>query len=104
MNGVAQLIVAVGWEQFGLHLSTGLFILLLNVPIFILGFIKLGKASTWMSFINVVVVSLITMILPQGEITNNILVNSLIGGVLLGVGVAYSLKWVSQREEWTSSH
>ena len=92
MNGVAQLIVAVGWEQFGLHLSTGLFILLLNVPIFILGFIKLGKASTWMSFINVVVVSLITMILPQGEITNNILVNSLIGGVLLGVGVAYSLK------------
>lgn len=25
MNGVAQLIVAVGWEQFGLHLSTGLF-------------------------------------------------------------------------------
>ena len=97
MNGVAQLIVAVGWEQFGLHLSTGLFILLLNVPIFILGFIKLGKASTWMSFINVVVVSLITMILPQGEITNNILVNSLIGGVLLGVGVAYSLKWVSQR-------
>lgn len=92
MNGVAQLIVAVGWEQFGLHLSTGLFILLLNVPIFILGFIKLGKASTWMSFINVVVVSLIMMILPQGEITNNILVNSLIGGVLLGVGVAYSLK------------
>ena len=50
MNGVAQLIVAVGWEQFGLHLSTGLFILLLNVPIFIFG------------------------------------------GVLLGVGVAYSLK------------
>lgn len=92
MNGVAQLIVAVGLEQFGLHLSTGLFILLLNVPIFILGFIKLGKASTWMSFINVVVVSFMTMILPQGEITNNILVNALIGGVLLGVGVAYSLK------------
>jgi uncharacterized membrane-anchored protein YitT (DUF2179 family) len=92
MNGVAQLIVAVGLEQFGLHLSTGLFILLLNVPIFILGFIKLGKSSTWLSFVNVVVVSLLTMVLPQGEITNNILVNALIGGVLLGVGVAYSLK------------
>ena len=58
MNGVAQLIVAVGWENnSACILVTGLFILLLNVPIFILGFIKLGKASTWMSFINVVVVS-----------------------------------------------
>jgi uncharacterized membrane-anchored protein YitT (DUF2179 family) len=92
MNGVAQLIVALALEHFGVHLSTGLFIFLLNLPIFVLGFIKLGKSSTLLSFINVVVVSVLTIILPQGAITDNILVNALLGGVLLGVGVAFSLK------------
>ncbi|KAF1300093.1 hypothetical protein BAU16_12670 [Enterococcus sp. JM9B] len=92
MNGVAQIIVFLGWRYFEIHLSTGLFILILNIPIFILGFMKLGKASTFWSFVNVVGVSLITMIMPQGEVTNNILMNSLVGGVLLGVGAGFSLK------------
>nr|WP_122646973.1 YitT family protein [Enterococcus mediterraneensis] len=92
MNGVAQIIVALGFRYFDIHLSTGLFILLLNIPIFILGFIKLGKSSTFWSFINVVCVSLVTMIIPQGEVTNNILMNSLMGGVLLGIGSGFSLK------------
>lgn len=92
MNGVAQIIVAFGLQEFQLQLSTGLFIFLLNIPIFILGAIKLGKSSTGLSFINVIGVSLFTMILPQGQITDNILVNALIGGVLIGIGVAYSLK------------
>lgn len=92
MNGVAQIIVEVVGEKFSIGLSTGLLILLLNVPIFVVGFIKLGKANTFWSFANVISVSLITMILPQGEITNNILMNSLVGGVLLGIGAGYSLK------------
>lgn len=92
MNGVAQIIVEIGQEWFGLSLDTGLFILVLNIPIFLVGFMKLGKSATFWSFMNVLGVSLFTMILPTGEITDNILVNALIGGVLLGVGAGYSLK------------
>ena len=33
-----------------------------------------------------------TTVLPTGQVTDNILMNALVGGVLLGVGVGISLK------------
>lgn len=92
MNGVAQIIVALGDEHLGLHLSTGLFIFLLNIPVFALGFWKLGKDATIWSFVNVVAISLVTMIFPQGAVTDNILMNSLMGGVIVGIGAGLALK------------
>ena len=92
MNGVAQIIVALGAEHLGLHLSTGLFIFLLNLPVFALGFWKLGKDATIWSFVNVVAISLVTMIFPQGAVTDNILMNSLMGGVIVGIGAGLALK------------
>ncbi|EOH87174.1 YitT family protein [Enterococcus asini ATCC 700915] len=92
MNGVAQIIVALGAEHLGLHLSTGLFIFLLNIPVFALGFWKLGKDATIWSFVNVVAISLVTMIFPQGAVTDNILMNSLMGGVIVGIGAGLALK------------
>lgn len=92
MNGVAQIIVALGAEHLGLNLSTGLFIFLLNIPVFALGFWKLGKDATIWSFVNVVAISLVTMIFPQGAVTDNILMNSLMGGVIVGIGAGLALK------------
>lgn len=92
MNGVAQIVVSLGRQYLGITFDTGIFIFLLNVPIFIVGFLKLGKAATFWSFMNVISVSLFTIIIPQGEVTNNILMNAIVGGVLLGVGGGLSLK------------
>ncbi len=84
--------MALGAEHLGLHLSTGLFIFLLNIPVFALGFWKLGKDATIWSFVNVVAISLVTMIFPQGAVTDNILMNSLMGGVIVGIGAGLALK------------
>lgn len=92
MNGVAQIIVALGAEHFNLNLSTGLFIFILNIPIFALGFWKLGKSSTFWSFLNVATISIVIMIFPQGELTDNILMNALMGGVISGIGAGLALK------------
>ncbi|MFV0557447.1 MAG: YitT family protein [Enterococcus sp.] len=92
MNGVSQIVVALGDRYLGIHLSVGLFILLLNIPIFVIGFLKLGKDATFWSFMNVVSVSIITIFFPMGEITNNILMNALVGGLLIGIGAGLSLK------------
>lgn len=92
MNGLAQIIVGLAQQYLGIQLSIGFFILLLNIPIFILGFIKLGGHSTFYSFINVLLISIFTMILPEGQVTDNILLNALVGGVLIGVGAGFSLK------------
>ncbi|XUB29217.1 YitT family protein [Enterococcus sp. DIV0176] len=92
MNGIAQIIASLLYEWFHIQADTGIFIFILNIPVFILGFLKVGKGSTILSFINVLGVSLMTTIMPVGHVTDNILMNALVGGVLLGVGAGLSLK------------
>ena len=92
MNGIAQIIASLLSEWFHIQVDTGAFIFILNIPVFILGFLKVGKRATILSFVNVVAVSVMTTILPTGQVTDNILMNALVGGVLLGVGVGLSLK------------
>ncbi|MBM7709636.1 YitT family protein [Enterococcus lemanii] len=92
VNGISQITVAIAQNQWNIHLSMGALILLYNIPIFILGFIKLGRDATIFSFLNVLSVSLMTMVIPEGQFSDNILLNAIVGGVLVGVGVGLSLK------------
>ncbi|GGI64765.1 MULTISPECIES: YitT family protein [Enterococcus] len=92
LNGISQITVAVADAQFSIHLSLGALILIYNIPVFILSFIKLGKNATIFSLINVMGVSLATMIIPEGAVSSNILLNAIVGGVLIGAGVGLSLK------------
>ncbi|MDH6364033.1 uncharacterized membrane-anchored protein YitT (DUF2179 family) [Enterococcus sp. PF1-24] len=92
INGIAQIISKILNQEFSLQIDTGIFIFLLNMPIFVLSFLKLGKEATIYSFINVLGVSLFTTLLPTGQITDNIMLNAIVGGVLLGVGGGFSLK------------
>lgn len=92
MNGVAQIIASLLHDHLAINLDTGIFILLLNIPIFVLGFLKLGKESTIYSFINVAWISIMTVLLPVKVITDNPLMNAIVGGVLIGVGAGLSLK------------
>lgn len=92
MTGIAQILGHV-LINFGLSLDTGILIFLLNVPVFILGFIKLGKSAMILSFANVISMSFFTTLVPVGQITDNVLMNAITGGVLLGVGAGFSLKF-----------
>ncbi|WP_420705935.1 MULTISPECIES: YitT family protein [unclassified Enterococcus] len=92
MNGIAQILATLLYSNFSVTIDTGIFILLLNLPIFILGFWKLGKEATIFSFVNVACISLLTMVVPVYTVTDNPLMNAIVGGVLLGIGAGFSLK------------
>lgn len=87
-NGIAQILAS-----FLPFLDTGLLILLLNIPIALIGLWKLGLFSTALSFINVSVISICTMLIPIQEVSTNPLMNAIVGGVLIGIGAGYSLKF-----------
>ncbi|KAF1296909.1 hypothetical protein BAU15_14500 [Enterococcus sp. JM4C] len=93
MNGVAQIIASLLKTYLNLQFDTGIFILLLNIPVFILGYLKLGKSSTLLSFVNVLCISVMTVIVPIGQVTDNILMNAIVGGVFVGFGAGLSLKY-----------
>jgi uncharacterized membrane-anchored protein YitT (DUF2179 family) len=87
--GIAQLLSSI----FSGHISTGILLFLLNVPVAVLGWLKVGKSFTLYSFISVAAMSLFMEILPVLELSNDILLNAVFGGVIGAIGVGITLKW-----------
>lgn len=92
MTGIAQIAEHL-LSNVGLSIDTGILIFLLNVPVFVLGFIRLGKSAMILSFANVISMSFFTTLVPVGQVTDNVLMNVITGGVMLGIGAGLSLKF-----------
>jgi uncharacterized membrane-anchored protein YitT (DUF2179 family) len=91
--GVAQLLSKVITEYTPLTISMGYLLLFLNIPVAILGWMKVGKSFTLYSFMSVVFSTLFLEIIPIKHIAHNLLLNAVFGGVILAVGVGFTLKW-----------
>lgn len=74
-------------------LNTGLLNLVLNLPLVILGYYKLGKTITISTLICVVSLSVFLYLLPVVEVTENILLSTVFGGVIAGIGAGLILKY-----------
>ncbi|WP_106498043.1 YitT family protein [Lentibacillus sp. Marseille-P4043] len=91
-TGAAQLISSVFNDFLGIGISTGVLLFLLNIPVAILGWIKVGKGFTIYSAISVVFTTLFLEILPVIHLSEDIILNAVFGGVIAGVGVGITLK------------
>jgi uncharacterized membrane-anchored protein YitT (DUF2179 family) len=92
-TGVAQLLSSVLEEYTPFYLSTGILLLLLNIPVAFLGWIKVGKAFTLYSFLSVAATTIFLEIIPLESLSDDILLNAVFGGVILAVGVGITLKY-----------
>lgn len=88
-TGAAQLLSSI----FGGNVSTGILLFVLNVPVAILGWLKVGKSFTLYSFLSVVLMTLFLEIIPIYRLSTDILLNAVFGGVIAAVGVGFTLKW-----------
>lgn len=92
-TGIAQLVSSILGEYAPFNISTGILLLLLNIPVTILGWLKVGKSFTLYSFISVVLSSFFLEIIPVKEVSTDILLNAVFGGVIAAIGVGLTLKW-----------
>ncbi|MDP4164162.1 MAG: YitT family protein, partial [Bacillota bacterium] len=90
--GIAQLLSKVIAQYASMHLSTGMLLLILNIPVTILGWVKVGKSFTLFSFISVFFRSIFLQIIPVKEVSHDILLNAVFGGVIVSVGVGFTLR------------
>lgn len=67
--------------------NTGLVNILLNLPILILGYLKLGKQFIVYTIVSVITFSAALYVIPIHAVTNDVLLSSLFGGVVAGVGI-----------------
>lgn len=93
-TGMAQLLSTVFSDYLNIDfISTGIWLLLLNIPVAILGWYKVGKHFTVYSFISVAVTTIFLELIPVVSFSSDIMLNAVFGGVLGGFGIGITLKW-----------
>ncbi len=92
-TGVAQLISSVVTDYTPFTISTGILLLLLNIPVTILGWKKVGKTFTIYSFYSVLATTVFLEFVPIEALSQDIILNAVFGGVILAVGVGITLKF-----------
>ncbi|GKV54125.1 UPF0750 membrane protein YitT [Sporosarcina sp. NCCP-2222] len=91
-SGAAQLVSSILKDHFDISVSTGILLLLFNIPVFILGWFKVGRGFTIYSIVSVLFATLFLELLPVLSLSDDIILNAVFGGVIVGVGVGLSLK------------
>ncbi|WP_285767602.1 YitT family protein [Peribacillus sp. SI8-4] len=92
-TGVAQLLSRMIGSFAPFNVSTGILLLLLNIPVTIIAWRKVGKSFTFYSFLSVALMSLFMEVIPITRWSPDILLNAVFGGVIAAVGVGITLKY-----------
>lgn len=91
LAGVAQ-IINFFTSNLGLPISYGIIYLIINIPGIILGWFKIGRRFTIYSLVSILTVTVVSGVVPSVIVTNDIMLNSIFGGLLMGYGIGGLLK------------
>ena len=86
LSGIATILTVL------FRTPVGLVSLIMNVPLFIIGYRSMGRVFAFRSLVATVVFSLLIDWLPVPVVTNNTLLGSLFGGALMGLGLGLILR------------
>ena len=92
VTGIAQLINLLISYVFNIELSLGSLIFIINLPILYLGWRTIGRRFTLLSIFAVVTQFILFEFVPMGQFSEDVLLNSVFGGVLIGLGCGMILK------------
>lgn len=74
-------------------LPLGIFIFVLNIPFLIVGYKHIGKVFTLSTLFSVISLSVIvSMLKPISAVTNDTLLASIFGGIIIGIGVGLVIR------------
>lgn len=75
-------------------INLGLFIFILNIPFFFIGYKQIGKTFAFSTLYGIIILSISTTFLhPVAAFTQDILLASLFGGIVLGIGVGMVIRY-----------
>ncbi|ETI68227.1 YitT family protein [Neobacillus vireti] len=75
-----------------LSINTGWIILAINLPLFIIGYIHLGKKFMFLTVYSVILLSISMKLIPIHAFSEDILLSSVFGGVLFGLSVGANIR------------
>ncbi len=80
---------------FGLltPINAGIWLVVLNIPIFMLAWVKLGKVFIFNSIFSVAVTSIAMLYIPILKVTEDVLLSAVFGGVMVGAGAGMIIRF-----------
>ena len=91
-TGLAQVITALSTRFFGFTIPVSVTFYAINIPLMILAWYQIGHKFTIFTFITVTMSSLFIQFVPEVTLTDNPIINALVGGVVMGTGIGFALK------------
>jgi uncharacterized membrane-anchored protein YitT (DUF2179 family) len=88
-GGVSGISMLLGYLT---GLNIGWLYFVLNAPLFIWGWVAVGKRFVLLSFLSVTVTTIFLQLLPQVQFNKDPLIASVFGGVLVGIGAGISFR------------
>ena len=86
LTGVAMILKHLwGWD-------IGITSLILNIPLFVVGYKAMGRVFAFRSLVATILFSLMIDLLPLSEIPVEPILGTLYGGILLGIGLGFILR------------
>lgn len=92
ITGFAQLINSMSERFLPFTISTSLMYFVLNVPLFVLGWIKIGHKFTFFTIIAVVLGSIMMKVVQPLTVHWDPLLCAIFGGTINGIGTGFALK------------
>ena len=87
VNGIAMIMSLLT------PINGGIWLVVLNIPILIIGWKKLGKTFIGNSIFSVAVTSIAMLYIPVMKVTDDVLLSSVFGGVLVGAGAGVIVRF-----------
>lgn len=95
VTGISQLITysLKQFTPYGHIIQTGTLNFLLNIPLLILSYMKLGRRFTILTIVVVATLTAFTLVIPVQQVTSNPLLNGIVAGALNGLGGGLTIKF-----------
>lgn len=92
ITGLAQILSTLSKSIVGHTIPVSVTLLVLNLPLFLLGWFKIGHKFTIFTGITVLLTSVFMQIMPEEVLTTDPIVCAIFGGAVMGAGIGYALK------------
>ncbi|WP_010529682.1 YitT family protein [Lentibacillus jeotgali] len=80
---------------FGLlsPINSGIWLVILNIPVFIIGLMRLGRGFIWNSVLSVFITSVSMQYIPVLKITDDALLSAVFGGIITGIAIGFIVRF-----------
>ncbi|WP_375179270.1 YitT family protein [Enterococcus rotai] len=92
ITGLAQILTTLSTKVVGFNVPVSITLYALNIPLFFVAWLKIGKKFTVFTFLTVTLTSIFMQIVPQTVLSNDPIICAIFGGAVMGSGIGFALK------------